>query len=90
MRNERWEAVAGTLAIGSGSLNRSGNPDLDATVTASATGTLTQGSESVELGTELEGDFLGSGAEAIGGAVVGVATFGSTRRDFDGGFIAAQ
>ena len=83
-------AVSGTLSLSNGSLDRSGDPAGDATLSADVTGTLTTSSQSIVIGAQLEGDFLGAVYDAVGGAVLGSATINGTRRNFDGGFIAEK
>jgi len=57
----------------------------------SATGTLTDdaGSDLV-FGVQLEGDFLGTSNDAIGGAALGGVSVDGVDQDFDGGFIAER
>lgn len=84
-------AVAGQLTLSAGSLDRGGNPASDATLLISANGTLqdAQG-RSLEVGTQLEGDFLGAGHRAVGGDVLGSVRVNGVDQDFDGGFIAER
>lgn len=90
--DSRDDPLSGTLAVSGGSLNRSGNPASDATLRGIAVdGTLRDGDgTTLDVGLRLEGDFLGSTAQALGGEALGRVTVGSTRQDFDGGFIAAR
>lgn len=82
----------GTLAVSGGSFNRDGNPASDATLRGiGLSGTLEDSDDTTwTVGIQLEGDFLGSTADAVGGEAIGRVTAGSTALDFDGGFVAAQ
>lgn len=84
--------LTGTLTVSDGSLNRAGNPADDATVDVSLTGTLTDtANRDLEFSSvALEGDFLGSASNAIGGAALGRVTVAGVDQDFDGGFIAEK
>lgn len=84
------DPLSGTLTVSGGSFDRNGNTASDATLRGvSVAGTL-QGSETLEVGVQLEGDFLGISADAIGGEAIGRVTVGTTSVDFDGGFVAAD
>lgn len=85
------EPLTGSLSLGNGSLDRGGSPTNDATLLVSASGTLTddQG-RTLVVGTQLEGDFLGTGHAAVGGEVLGSVTVNGVDQDFDGGFIAER
>jgi len=83
--------LTGSLTVSGGTLNRDGNPASDATVGANLAGTLTDAADrELAFGVQLEGDFLGSAYNAIGGAALGRVTVGSVNQDFDGGFIAER
>ena len=83
------DAVTGTLTVSNGSFDRSGDPNADATFKANFTGTLTDNaSRSLSVGGLLEGDFLGSDPDAIGGNLLGSVTVSGVTQDIDGGFIA--
>lgn len=83
--------VAGTLRLTDGALNRSGNPNSDATLSASVAGTLTDGAgRNLVVGVRLEGDFLGAKADGIGGEALGAVTVAGDSQDFDGGFIVER
>lgn len=84
--------LTGSLTVSSGTLNRDGNPANDATVGIALSGTLTDTADrDLTFGSvALEGDFLGSAYNAIGGAALGRVTVDDVDQDFDGGFIAAQ
>lgn len=90
--DSRDDPLSGTLRVSGGSLNRDGNPANDATLRGiSVAGTLREGDgTTLDVGVQLEGDFLGVGAEAVGGEAIGRVTVGTTSQDFDGGFIAAE
>lgn len=83
-------ALTGTLSFGGGALDRSGDPNADATFTATVTGSLSDGTDTLVFGAQLEGDFLGGTYDAIGGAAIGSVTIGTDASDFDGGFIAER
>ncbi len=84
--------LSGTLAISGGSFDRDGNPANDATLRGiGLSGTLVDGNDTDwTVGIQLEGDFLGSTANAVGGEAIGRVTAGTTALDFDGGFVAEQ
>lgn len=83
--------LSGSLVLSGGGLNRAGNPASDATLTVGAAGTLTDSTgQQLAIGVQLEGDFLGGAAGAIGGEVLGGVTVNGTDQNFDGGFIAAK
>ena len=84
-------ALTGQLTLSAGSLDRGGNPSSDATLMMLANGTLrdAQGRDLI-IGSQLEGDFLGAGHAAMGGAVLGSVQVNGIDQDFDGGFIAAR
>lgn len=89
--DEDDDALSGSLTLGNGSLDRDGNPSNDATLVLTATGTLTDDrGRDLDIGTQLEGDFLGSGHAAVGGEVLGSVTVNGTDQDFDGSFIAER
>lgn len=84
--------LTGSLTVNGGSLNRAGNPADDATVDVVLAGTLTDTADNdLEFSSvTLEGDFLGSAYDAIGGAALGGVTVDGVNQDFDGGFIAER
>lgn len=84
--------LSGTLGVSGGTFNRDGNPASDATLRGiGLSGTLEDSDNTAwTVGIQLEGDFLGPSADAIGGEAIGRVTAGSTAFDFDGGFVAAQ
>lgn len=84
-------ALTGELTLSAGSLDRGGDPGSDATLVMQANGTLrdAQGQDLI-IGTQLEGDFLGTGHAAVGGEVLGGVTVNGVDQDFDGDFIAAR
>ncbi len=85
------EPVTGSLVLAVGQLDRSGNPNDDATFTMTADGQLTTaGGDQFDISSRLEGDFLGAQHNALGGAALGRATAGGQLQDFDGSFIAAR
>lgn len=89
--DEDDDPLSGSLRLSNGSLDRDGSPSNDATLVLSASGTLTDDrGRDLELGTQLEGDFLGSDYNAVGGEVLGSVTVNGTDQDFDGSFIAER
>jgi len=89
--DEDGDALTGSLTLSSGSLNRSGSPTQDPTVAISISGSLTDGSaQTLNITGLLEGDFLGTSANALGGELLGTVTVNGTPQDIDGGFIAAR
>jgi len=90
--DSRDDPLSGSLAVSGGTLNRSGNTASDATLRGvSVAGTLRAGDgTTLDVGVQLEGDFLGTTAEAVGGEAIGRVTVAGTSQDFDGGFIAAE
>lgn len=84
--------IDGTLQVSGGTFNREGNPASDATLRGVAVaGTLEDGDGTqMVVGVQLEGDFLGTTANAIGGEAIGRVTIGSTTQDFDGGFVVTE
>lgn len=90
--DSRDDPLSGTLTVSGGDLNRSGNPASDATLRGIAvTGVLRDGANvAYDVGIQLEGDFLGVTAQAIGGEAIGRVSVGGENQNFDGGFVAAQ
>lgn len=85
------DALSGRLDLSGGSLDRAGNPSSDATLLLMARGTLTDSDgRALEIGAQLEGDFLGTGHRAVGGEVLGNVRVNGADQDFDGGFIGAR
>jgi hypothetical protein len=83
--------LTGTLTVTGGELNRNGSPASDATIDVSLAGTLTDNAaHDLVFGFELEGDFLGSDYNAVGGEALGSVTVDGIDQDFDGGFIAER
>lgn len=89
--DETNAAVAGALTLSTGELNRSGNPNQDATLVMIMEGQLTDSDDhQMDLASQMEGDFIGAQHNAIGGAVFGRVTSEGAIQDFDGSFIAAR
>lgn len=88
----RDDPFTGALTISGGALNRAGNPASDATLRGVTLAGVLRDAENVayDFGIQLEGDFLGPTANAIGGEALGRVRVGGDDQDFDGGFIAAQ
>lgn len=91
LRNTDDQPLTGQLSVSGGTFDRAGNPNSDSTLQVSLSGTVTDtGNRSLEIGAVLEGDFLGNGAEAVGGELLGTVTHNGTTQNIDGGFIAAR
>lgn len=83
--------ISGSLTLSAGALDRTGNPNDDATFQVSAQGQLTESDgDQLDFGSLLEGDFLGARHEALGGAVFGRVEHNGIAQDFDGGFITQR
>ena len=84
-------ALAGQLSLLSGSLDRAGDPNADATFGAGFLGTLTDtANRDLTVGGQLQGDFLGSNQAAIGGNLLGTVTVSGAIQQINGGFIAER
>lgn len=83
-------AVTGELDITSGTFDRNGDPDADATLTVGFSGNLVDGGQTLNVGGQLQGDFLGTDRQGIGGILVGSVTASGSTQAIDGGFIAAR
>jgi hypothetical protein len=89
--DEDGTAMSGTLTLTSGTFDRLGDPAADSTIGISVRGTLTDAaSQDLTIGGRLEGDFLGSSTDAIGGEFLGTVTFEDTEQDLNGGFVAER
>ena len=83
--------MTGSLTFSGGNFDHNGDPDSDATLTLSANGTLRDAQNNdLVFGGQLEGDFLGSQYDAVGGEVLGRVTQGGVDQNFDGTFIAER
>lgn len=90
-RDAQDAAMDGTLTFSGGTLDRNGDPTVDATFTLTANGTLVDAqNRSLVFGAELEGDFLGSTYQAIGGDALGRVTYNGITQNFNGDFIAER
>jgi len=89
--DENNNALSGSLVLSAGQLDRTGNPNNDATFTAALDGELeAQSGQIRSIETRLEGDFLGAQQNALGGALFGRALKGGIVQDIDGSFVAAR
>lgn len=90
--DSRDDPLSGTLTVSGGDLNRGGNPASDATLRGIAVAGVLRDGDNVayDVGIQLEGDFLGVTAQAIGGEAIGRVSVGGENQNFDGGFVAAQ
>ena len=85
------DPLSGQMTLSRGSLDRGGNPAADATLLMTATGSLRDDAgRTLVIGTQLEGDFLGTRYDAVGGEMLGRVTVNGVDQDFDGGFIAER
>lgn len=83
--------ASGRLLNSERSFDRSGDPDVDHTLTVGLDGQLFfENQDPLELNLQLEGDFLGPNAEFVGGLVFGRASFGSEVGSVTGRFTAEQ
>ena len=84
--------MSGILEFSNGALDRVKDPNKDATLTLTASGTLTDiDANTFFFGTRLEGDMLGANYNAVGGDVLGKVTQNNgTPEDFTGIFIAER
>lgn len=90
-RDEDDVVMAGSLTFSDGSLDRSGDPNSDVTLTLAANGTLTDvDANTLVFGAQLEGDMLGTNYNAVGGEVLGRVIHNGTSQNFDGTFIAER
>ena len=81
--------LSGQVELSAGSLDREGDPAIDATVSFNAEGVLTDHlSQELELELLFEGDFFGVGPSGIGGNVAGLATSTFGQHNIGGVFIA--
>ncbi len=89
--DENNNALSGSLVLSTGQLDRTGNPNNDATFATGLDGELeAQSGQIRSIETRLEGDFLGAQQNALGGALFGRASKGGTVQDIDGAFVAAR
>lgn len=89
--DEEGNAMTGALSLTSGTFDRFGDPAADSTVGISFLGTLTdEDAQTISIGGRLEGDFLGTSTDAIGGEFLGTVTFGDDEQDLNGGFVAER
>ncbi|SHH18816.1 hypothetical protein SAMN05444003_2382 [Cognatiyoonia sediminum] len=89
--DENDDALNGSLVLSAGQLDRTGNPNNDATFTVALNGDLeAQNGQIRSIESRLEGDFLGSQQNAIGGKLFGRARKGGSAQNIDGSFIAAR
>lgn len=86
--DEDGNSLTGQLTLSGGNLNRSGNPNVDATFVFQGEGELTTNKQELILfDLEFEGDFLGSNNEGIGGDVLGRASTNNGSQAVGGLFI---
>lgn len=79
-------AVSGQLTISGGTFDRAGDPNADSTLNINFAGTLTDAGQTLTVGGQLQGDFLGAGYEGVGGALLGQVN----GYEINGGFIAER
>lgn len=86
--DENSDPLTGTLPITGGTLNRLGNPTVDATFVFDGSGQLTDvGGNVINVGTQFAGDFLGATGDGIGGEVLGNASVLGVTQSVVGFFI---
>lgn len=86
--DDNSEAMSGQLTLSGGSLNRNGDPEVDATLVFEGDGVLVDvNSNSIGLDLVFEGDFLGSDATGIGGSILGQATTDQGNQSVGGIFV---
>ncbi len=89
--DEDGNAMSGSLTLSSGTFDRLGDPAADSTIGIAVRGTITDAtSQELTIGGRLEGDFLGSSTDAIGGEFLGTVSFEDTEQDLNGGFVAER
>ena len=89
--DDAGEALTGTLALSQGSLDRGGDPDMDATFTFRGEGDLQDSNgRTLTLTTVFEGDFLEEDYFAVGGDVLGQVTVEGDDQTLGGLFIGRR
>ena len=83
-------AMAGTLVMSNGVLDRAANTAIEYTFSSLLAGTLAGGGESFVISADLSGDFVGPTYGAAVGVIAGTATTGFGSGFLFGEFIAAQ
>ena len=84
-------SMGGSLTLSDGRFDRTGDPNSDVTMTFAANGALVDAQgRSIQIGAQMEGDFLGPNYNALGGDTLGRATVNGATQDFDGVFIATR
>jgi len=79
-------AVTGDLTITDGTFNRAGDPSDDPTLSINFAGTLTDAGQDLVVGGQLQGDFLDTNYNGVGGALLGQVN----GHPINGGFIAER
>jgi len=87
-RDASEQNYLGVLSISNGSIDRSADPNISASVFMDIDGTLSGGGQNLGLSGDMSGDFLGSTAGAIVGVLSGVVTSSSGPGALFGDFIA--
>ncbi len=83
-------AMAGTLAVTNGILDRAANPALAYTFNANMDGTLSGPADSFAITSDISGDFLGASYGAMAGAIAGTALGNTGSGYLFGDFVAAR
>jgi len=84
------ETLGGSLTLSGGSFDRDGDPQTDSTLRATFSGLLTDGAQSLDVGGQLQGDFLANNHAAVGGQLLGSVIVSGFDQDINGGFIAER
>ena len=83
--------IAGQLDISSGTIDRMGDPNVEATVGFEMSGQLTDNLiGEVDFALDFDGDFFGDQLDALGGSISGIATAGSTEQLVGGALISEK
>ncbi|WP_411891773.1 hypothetical protein [Yoonia sp. SDW83-1] len=89
--DDAGHALLGEITLSGGTVNRAGDPNVDATFSFDGTGDLTDAnSQTISLTTVFTGDFLGDTYQGVGGDVQGQAIVDGTPQSFGGLFIVSQ
>ncbi|MEJ6404933.1 hypothetical protein [Yoonia sp. 2307UL14-13] len=89
--DDQSNPLTGSITLSGGTLDREGDPTVDATFQFTGQGELvdTHG-QTLVLNTDFEGDFLADGQTGIGGDVLGRVTVDGDEQSFGGFFVSAQ
>lgn len=86
--DENGNTMTGVIGLSGGTLDRAGDPNVDATFIFAGEGKLIDiNANSIELDLVFEGDFLAANSTGIGGDILGRASSGETDQAVGGVFI---